>query len=340
MAGLILALVFLLSFGSSIAADVTASQFRAAAAYSAAIRGYSLLVMQHGRITFEDYQNGHPADEAHKIYSGTKGFWILAGLKAVEEGLIRLDEPVADTISEWRADRDKARITIRQLLDFTSGVDAENRLHGDGFKNRNELALKVPQVAPIGREFIYGPAALQVFHELLRRKLANREQTPTQYLERKVLASLDLGPQRYMADAQGNPLLATGFQMTAREWLRMGQLILRGGAPVVSPELFMECFRGTSVNPSFGFGFWNNHRASNPWAREFDIEDMLQRKWEKQNWRNSCICRDAPPDLVASVGSGYQRLFVIPSLELIIVRQGVNAKFSDGAFLRLLLGKN
>ena len=58
-----------------------------------------------------------------------------------------------------------------------------------------------------------------------------------------------------------------------------------------------------------------------------------------QDWRNTCLCRAAPTDLVASVGSGYQRLLVIPSLDLIVVRQGEDAKFSDGQFLRLLLGR-
>ena len=43
--------------------------------------------------------------------------------------------------------------------------------------------------------------------------------------------------------------------------------------------------------------------------------------------------------MIASVGSGYQRLIVIPSMELIIVRLGQDAKFSDGDFLRILLGR-
>ena len=64
---------------------------------------------------------------------------------------------------------------------------------------------------------------------------------------------------------------------------------------------------------------------------------MLELKWQQQSWRGTCICRDAPTDLVAAIGSGYQRLFVVPSLDLIIVRQGVNAKFSDGDFLRIIL---
>ena len=84
-------------------------------------------------------------------------------------------------------------------------------------------------------------------------------------------------------------------------------------------------------------GFWNN-RAAGPGAREFDIEDMLERDWWKQDWHSTCLSRDAPIDMIASVGSGYQRLIVIPSMKLIIVRLGQDAKFSDGDFLRILLG--
>ena len=82
---------------------------------------------------------------------------------------------------------------------------------------------------------------------------------------------------------------------------------------------------------------WND-RAAGPGAREFDIEDMLERDWWKQDWHSTCLSRDAPTDMIASVGSGYQRLIVIPSMELIIVRLGQDAKFSDGDFLRILLG--
>ena len=84
-------------------------------------------------------------------------------------------------------------------------------------------------------------------------------------------------------------------------------------------------------------GFWNN-RSAGPDPREFDIEDMLERDWWQQEWRDACLCRDAPADTIASVGSGYQRLIVIPSMNLIIVQLGQNARFSDGEFFRILLG--
>lgn len=314
--------------------------FKAAAQYSAAHAGLSFLVMKSGHIVYENYPNGHGANEAHKIYSGTKGFWILAALKAVEEGIIDLDDRVANTLPEWNVDGGKSRVTLRQLLSFSSGLDAANNLHGDGFENRDAIAIRTPLVAQPGAAFIYGPAPLQVFHEVLKRKLAGRGETPTQYLEHKVLHPLGLGPQRYLADKEGNPLLATGFMLSARQWSRMGQLILNGGSPVVSPHSLSLCFRGSSANGAFGMGFWNNAAAGDSSGRELDVEDMLEPKWYNQNWRNVCLCHAAPSDMVAAIGSGYQRLFVIPSMQMIIIRQGRFGKFSDGEFLRLALGRS
>jgi len=127
--------------------------------------------------------------------------------------------------------------------------------------------------------------------------------------------------------------------MSARQWSRMGQLILDGGAPVIPATLLSECFRGSGPNPAFGMGFWNNSLAAQPSGRAVDVEDTLEPDWNRQNWRNACLCREAPADLVAAIGSGYQRLFVIPSLQLVIVRQGAFGQFSDAEFLRLVLGR-
>ncbi len=326
--------------GKMFAADPGTAQMQAAAQYSAARTGVALVVMRGSKVIFEDYPNGHSSRDMHKIYSGTKGFWILAALKAAEDGRLDLDERVSDTIPEWRSDAGKARVTVRQLLNFCGGLDAANHLHGEGFQDRDAIALRTPLVAAPGSAFIYGPAPLQVFHEVFKRKLAGPGETPTVFLERKVLRPMGLGPQRYLADKEGNPLLATGFMMTARRWARMGQLILDGGRPVVSARSLAQCFQSSPANCAFGMGFWNNAMATDAAGRELDIEDTLEPKWHRQNWQGACICSDAPADLVASIGSGYQRLFVIPSMQLTIVRMGRFGRFSDGQFLRLMFGKS
>jgi CubicO group peptidase (beta-lactamase class C family) len=284
---------------------------------------------------FEEYSHGGNADTPQRIYSGTKAFWNLAALAAMEDGFLSLDEPVANTIASWRNDSSKSKVTIRQLLDFSAGLAPGFGMQVNEYDDRDRTASRLPMVAEPGRAFIYGPSALQVFHQILKQKLG--EQTPTKFLERRVLRRLHLGPQRYLQDRAGNPLLAAGFTLTARQWSKIGQLVLDHGRPVVRPESLDQSWRGSEANLAFSLGWWNNKAA--PGGREFDFEDMLAPNWQRQDWRNACLCRNAPRDLVACIGSRYQRLYVVPSLNLVVVRQGAGGRVSDAHLLRLLLGK-
>ena len=322
-------LLFLAGSASAIT-PLDPAAVRMAADYSARHRGVSFLAIQNGRTLLE--QN---AKTPHKIYSGTKAFWDLAALAAAEDGLLRLDERVADTITSWRSDPRKAQVTIRQLLDFDSGLEPQFFLHETQSGDRDTTAMRARMAAEPGSAFIYGPAALQVFHQVFKEKL--RGESPTHYLERRVLHRLGLGSQRYLTDSAGNPLLAAGWILNAKEWAKLGQLVLANGPPVVSPNSLAQCWRGTAANHAFSLGWWNNRAAPN--GREFDFEQMLIPKWQNQDWRDACLCRDAPGDLVACIGSEGQRLYVIPSLQLIVVRQANGGSFSDAHFLRLLLGR-
>ena len=104
------------------AADLDPAAVRRAAEYSADHRGTSFLAIQSGRTLLEDYPGRASADTPQRIYSGTKAFWNLAAIAAEEDGILNLDERVADTITSWRQDPRKAQVTIRQLLDFSSGL--------------------------------------------------------------------------------------------------------------------------------------------------------------------------------------------------------------------------
>ena len=331
-------LLLLLAVGRAGAVDAAA--LRSAAEYSAANRGTVLLVQAQGKRVFTDVANGGSPSAVGKIYSGTKMFWILAALAGEEDGILKLDERVADTVHEWADGTPRSRVTIRQLLNFTSGIEPNFALHGDGISDRNAMALLTRFGTAPGRSFIYGPAALQVFHEVLKRKLAatpGAGMTPTAFLECRVLRPLGLGPQRYLADRSGNPLLATGFRLDAGRWLRIGQCILQNGAPVVGAATFANATRGTRINPAFGMALWKNRLA--PGGREVDPEDMLELPWQRQHWSGACLSKSAPADLLACIGSGGQRLYVVPSQGLIVVRQGNFGRFHDAEFLRRLFGR-
>jgi CubicO group peptidase (beta-lactamase class C family) len=334
--------IFALLFATSpsASAKIQADDCGRAAKYSESKRGVSMLVMQNRRTIFERYANGGSPRERWPIFSGTKSFWGIAALAAVHDGLFKLDDSVSDTITEWKGDPRKSQISIRQLLNQTDGIEGASRLQRASIRDRNAMAIRLSTVAEPGSAFIYGPSHLQIFSELLRRKLNGR--AVTRYIEARVLNRLGLSRLNYKKDAHGNPLPATGFELTAREWARLGELVLgRGnyhGRQIVPADLLREAFVGSQANPSYGLTFWLNQQA--PGGPETDMERMLDLPWESAGWTNVCICKDAPADMVVALGSGYQRLFVIPSLKTIIVRQGSNARFSDAHFLRLLLGSD
>jgi CubicO group peptidase (beta-lactamase class C family) len=342
MPRLFLAVIFSFASTFSLAADIQSTNCARAANYSDRNRGFSVLVMQNGKTIVEHYANGGGAGMRCKIFSGTKSFWGIAALCAVRDGLIKLDDRVADTITEWkdpaRAGR-KSQITIRQLLNQTDGIEPAPHLHSESIRDRDGVAIQLPLVAPPGAAFAYGPSHLQIFNEVLRRKLHGG--STISYIQQNVLSPLGLTNLEFKRDGRGNPLPASGFELSAQEWARFGQLILNhgnyGGKQIVPSNLLAQAFTGSNANPSYGLTFWLNREAPN--AREIDYETELDLKWQRARWFGICICRVAPPDMVVALGSEYQRLFIIPSMNALIVRQGASAKFSDGYFLRLVLGR-
>jgi CubicO group peptidase (beta-lactamase class C family) len=326
----------------------------AAEAYSEARQGVTLLVMIDGRVVCEAYSSGENADTGFRLASGTKSFSAAIAAAAVQDGLLSLDEKVADTLPEWRADPGKATVTIRQLLSLTSGLPGGET----GAPPPYAEAVAGPLTTAPGQRFQYGPAPFQVFGEVMRRKLQARgsDADALAYLQRRVLDPLGVKPTRWAREAAGNPNLPGGAAFTARDWARFGEFVRLGGAwngaQLVDRAALRETFRGTRANPAYGIAWW----LANPAPNAETIPQLV---------RATDIAANAdalPDDLVMAAGAGQQRLFVIPSLKMTIVRQadflpraarraaraaeraeGVDpddsraAGWSDTAFLKLLL---
>src|SRR6478672_12574205 len=175
----------------------TSGEFRrasleAASRYSAARNGYSFLVIQNGRVVYEDYAHGDAADRTVSIFSGTKGFWCVTAAAAAQDGILDFDEPVRETITEWRSEPNKSDIRVRDLLNFTAGIEPAFSLHGRSISDRNAYSVRLPAATQRGESFMYGPSQLQIFSEVLRRKLASKQMTPKEYLNRRILRPLGI----------------------------------------------------------------------------------------------------------------------------------------------------
>ena len=238
----------------------SAESLASAAQYSESCAGRAMLVMKDGQVIFERYARDWNADRPHPLASGTKSFAGITAAAAVTDGLVSLDEYVADTITEWKIDARASRITVRQLLSLTSGLDPDSEGFGRagyGIKDLGRVnnvagalrggagertpenwyaaAVKVPVTRDPGAVFRYGPSHFYAWGEFLSRKLAasdRPERSYWQYMRARVLepAGLDFPKSRFALDKAGNPNLPGGAHLTAREWAAFGEFVRRGCA--------------------------------------------------------------------------------------------------------------
>lgn len=293
-------------------------QFQKAAAYAMEKGGDGLVILENDQIVVEEYANGYIASKPHTLGSGTKSLIGIMAITAVQDRLLKLDEPVANTITEWQKHPLRSKITVRQLLTLTSGISGGKLGEVPTFAE----AIQAPLTLTPGKGFQYGPIPFQIFGELMRRKLAVRRESPVTYLKRKVFAPIELRVSAWTLGADGNPNLPLGASLTARDWARLGRLLERqgrwSGKKVLDKKLIKQCYEGSEANPGYGLSFWLNTPGLSPFNKP---EHFLS---------------PAPEDTVMAAGADGQRLYVIPSRKLVIVRFGTGNQFDDNAFLSLL----
>lgn len=303
----------------------------AAANYSQRSGESALIVWHNGRVVLD--RQSRPGKEAN-VFSVTKSLAALGALHAVGRGILRLDERVSDTLTEWRADPRKSRITVRELLHQTSGLSpGYETLYARGLQDKNAAVLKLPATAPPGEVFAYGPASFEALAALLARKAP----PAAAWLS---LPFTGVQPENFRRDRAGQPYFSAGAQLTPRQLLDLGQLVRRNGwawiFPVIPSPLIKEAATGSPANSMYGLGLWLNHHAGKSFAVERDVEEAIGSGLGRTEWSRSCLSRHAPPDLLAMVGSRGQRVYIIPSRRQVIVRLGNVPGFRDPDFLRAL----
>lgn len=317
-----------MSIHSQTVANGTDKQkYERAAEYSRARNGVAVLVMKGDKIVFEDYAADNGVDTPWFLASGTKSFSGVICAAAIEDKLIKsFDEKVSDTITEWKSDPRKSKITIRQLLSLTSGIDAGQI----GIVPTYAEAIKSQASHEPGTHFEYGPVPFQLFGELMTRKLKPKNETLMSYLKRRILEPIGLSVA-FWRKKDDQILLPQGATLTAREWAKFGLLLKNNGkwngARIVDGKLLDELTVGAKVNPAYGLTFWLNAKGIGPSGNE------------RMNIGDEIMENGKPLDLFMAAGAGNQRLYVIKSQDLVVVRFGLFGGWDDREFIRRLIGK-
>jgi CubicO group peptidase (beta-lactamase class C family) len=301
---------------------IRADALARAADYAERKNSSALLVVHDGEVVAEHYWRGHDAGSVTNSMSMAKTVvGLLVGI-AIDEGKIAsVDEPAAKYLTEWAGDG-RRRITVRHLLQMASGLaDAEH--DDDPFSPVGRMYLgsdalaavaKTPLAFEPGTRFDYNSIATQALSVVLERATGKRY---AEYLSEKLWLPLGASDASVWLDREeGHAKTFCCLFTTARDWARVGLLILNegrvGGRQVVPSAWVREMLTPSPREEDYGYQIWLGRQGSRRGDRE---EEFLA------------------GDVIYLDGKFKQRVYVVPSRKLVVVRLGEQARGWDDAHL-------
>ena len=292
-----------------------------AAAYSAVHGEESLLVWRGGRVV---YERGPRSGVPPRVFSITKSLVSIGVFREARTGGLSLGQ------------RSSQGFSLADLLNQTSGLPSAHReFYAEGLKDK-EMVLRRLKRTGNGGTFVYGPSHWEVLAEEIRLRGGT---TLDGWLRRFVPGADPAAVARWRRDDTGCLFFSTGARMDARDLLPAGREVLSGmGRGRWPAEVRAMLSNGTEANRMYALGFWLNRGAQADGAREIAVEPSLADSHGAEFWRGGCLSLAAPADLLAMIGTRGQRVYSVPSRELVVIRLGSGRGFSDAEFLRRLFG--
>ena len=285
-------------------------------------RTRAVLVIYKDKIIAEKYASG--IDKNSKILGWSMTKSITATMFGILQKQGKLDINKPAPISEWAKD-ERAKITINDLLHMNSGLeweedytkicDATKMLFQAEDMSQSQL-IKPAQFKP-NTHWNYSSGTTNLLSGILRKQF----KTHQEYLDFWYSALIDkIGMHSMLVetDMAGNYVGSSYSWATTRDWAKFGLLYLHKGN-WNGEQLFDENWAKYVATPTngskgdYGAHFWLNAGGRYP---------------------------DAPRDLYSANGYQGQKVFVIPSQDLVIVRMGLTeeAKFNFNGLLKGIVG--
>lgn len=304
----------------------------AVAAWAEGNKSMAVLVWHKGALQYEWFGPGF--DETSYMESASMHKSVMALLYgiAIDQGHIEsLDEPAANYLTEWQND-ERSNITIRNMLQMAHGLARAPggfSLLGDNMQltmgsDWGGIALKSPAEDPPGTIFAYSNLNSQLLGLLLQRAV---DMPYAEFLEKNLWSKVAESSAWVWLDSPGGLAKTSGSLFTpARNWLRLGLLHLnkgRVGDEQVVPESWIdEVITPSPTNPNYGLQTW------------------LGTEYMEKVTYGKGVAAHVPhsepflaDDVVYFDGANGQRVYVIASEDLVIVRTGQGSlDFQTGAF--------
>ncbi len=306
--------------------------------YATEKNSYALLIAHRGVLQLEHYALGFHAERRLDSQSMHKPLAAILTMAAVADGKLKLDDPIGRFIPAWRRDA-RGRITVRDVLYMQTGLAEpayQNDLASPGYRmfitsQLRNAVLAMPLEDSPGSRYKSHFAATQLLQLILESATGQRYAT---YLDQRLWSRLGAGEARVRLDrANGDAQVFCCIQAYPRDWLRVGLMLVRHGAlgadAVLPLDAWQQLVTPSVHNPNFGMQqIW----LGSPYK---PIRAMDSRNPTRGLPMSAPFAAD---DVFYLEGRGGQRVYVVPSRELVVVRQGeVRMEWDDAAFLNPLI---
>lgn len=295
--------------------DIPPDALQTALDFAAAQNSIALLVIHRDELILEQYWQDYGPDSLVNSMSMVKTILALLIGIAIEEGHIQsVDDPVKDYIPEWAHDP-RGDITLEDLLYMQSGLKNDERIdtiRSDLVQlymgsNANKTALNVPLENLPGEGYSYNNFNSQLLSIVLERATGAAF---ADYLSTRLWQPLHNADGFVWLDRpQGNAKPFCCLFATPRDWARVGQMLLHRGrvedTQVIPGDWIQRMVQPSPLEPTFGLHVWIKART--------DDYPQVNRGASAPFIANDTFYLD---------GRHHQRVYVIPSSDLVIVRIG------------------
>lgn len=264
--------------------------------------GKALIILKDGRIALEKYYGNFTGDSLWYWASAGKTVTsVLVGM-AQEEGLMDITKPSATYLGYgWSSctKQQEEKITVRHHVTMTTGIGFAR--DSDDCKDPACLTYR----AEPGTIWDYHNAAYLLLQDMVAKASGITYQ---QYYTRKLGIKLGMGGIWYNGILFSKPLAMARF----------GLMLLAGGIwngdTIIRDRVYEEAMRSTSqnLNKSYGYLFWLNGKGS-------FMQPSIPLVYKTD------LVPSAPKDMYAGMGKNDQRVYVVPSKGLVVVRMGDKA---------------
>lgn len=268
----------------------------------------SFMILVNGRIVMEEYFDGHTPTTTWQWNSAGKTLAATVTGIAQQEGLLSINDRVNKHLGIGWTSAPLAKenlITVKHLLTMSTGLNDES-----------ELVIKsnLTYLADAGTRWSYH----NVFQKLMDVTTAASGQPFEDYFNAKL-------KNRIGMDGFWNfGTIFYIYHSNTRSMARFGLLALNKGKwnteQVVNEAFFNEAVNTSQdINPSYGYLWWLNGKS----------KYMLP---SEQTVYPGTLIPNAPADTYAAMGAADQRIYVIPSKKMIVVRMGEASNPDDPDF--------